>query len=414
MTLTYEVTLTIDGQGTVDVGEMLDRLEVTSGSMDGWQQPDPSSCYLSFLGSPTIGTLAQSPSWWLGRNIAVTVTPSDGTEKPVFYGRVYSVNSTPVDSTGQVLQIELGLQSPMADLGQYLVTSDQPAQTETVRLNALLDDARDVSWLEVGANITWDEVSGTTTWAQYTSDMPDFGWDLSTIHDLVAYTADNSSIDDVLTHMAMGTGSFFGDYLYMTAGAVEYLLWYTFAGNYADAASLTVDLETSAIFQELQTNLSLSNIYNYVEATNGVETRSFSVPSSIENYSLRKLEIETPFELVNDIDTLVANKATGRSEPIQSLSQVTIDYDLVTDARRIPYIGKNVIVDLTNVPANFGSDQTYIVRGMQLSVSYRHAEATWKIVPKSALAYFTAWWLLNRTDTWNTYATATTKWQDLT
>ena len=415
MTITYGVRLTVAGQGSVDIGDLLDSLQISSGSSDGWQQPDPASCQISFLGAPSLGTLAQSASWWLGRQLSIAVTPSDGSLVPVFYGRVFSVNSTPVDQNSDLLLIQLGLQSPMADLSQYIVTNNLPAQTETERLNALYDDARDVSWLEVGLNLAWDDIDPTITWAEYTSTMPGIGWDLATIHAMTAYTAENASIDNVFTEMAMGTGSFFGDRLFLNASnADQYQLYYTFADAYADSVDFTLDLETAVLFESIQSNMSLADIYNYVEATNGTDTRSFSAPGSIETYSLRKLLIDTPFSNVNDIDTLVANKAVGRSEPIQSLSSITVDYDLISDSKRIPYVGQKVIVNLTNVPASFGGDQVYIVRGMTLSVSYYHAEATWNVIPQQALAYFTTWYALNRTDTWNTYATALTKWSDLT
>ena len=415
MTITYEVTLDIDGLGSINVGQQLDNVTVTSGSNDGYSQPYPASCSLSFLGSPMSGTLDQSPSWWLGRRVGIRMTPSDGAEQPIFYGRVYQVNATPIDSGADELLIELMLQSPMADMTQYLVTTDQPAQTETVRLNALNDDAKDISWLEVALNITWDDVEVDRTWAQYIDqNMPSVAWDLGTIHDMIPYVADASNLVDVLTQMAMGTGSFFGDYVFLDTGVINYRLYYTFASNYSDVAVSSIDLQTSAVFEGMQSNMSLSDIYNYVEATNGTETRSFSVPSSIDAYSLRDLTIETGFSSPNDIDTLVANKATGRSTPTQCLSQVIIDYDIIADSKRINYVGKNKNINFTNVPANFGGDQPYTVRGMQLSVSYYHAEATWNVIPQSVLAYFTAWWLLNATDTWATYATATTKWSDLT
>jgi len=415
MTITYDVRLTVAGQGSVDIGDLLDSLQIRSGSADGWQQPDPASCFISFLGSPALGTLNQSPSWWLGRVVSIAVLPSDGTLATVFYGRVFSVNSSPVDQNADLLIIQLGLQSPMADLSQYLVTNNLPAQTETERLNALYDDGRDVSWLEVALNLAWNDIDPYLTWANYTTSMPAIGWDLATIHDMTAYTAENESIDTVLTEMAMGTGSFFGDWAYLSGTGVDtYTLYYTFADAYSEASDFALDLETSALFDGLEANMSLADIYNYVEATNGTDTRSFSAPGSITNFSLRKLLIDTPFSNVNDIDTLVANKAVGRSEPIQSLSSITVDYDIIADSKRIPYVGQRVIVDLTNVPASFGGDQTYIVRGMTLSVSYYHAEASWNIVPKSALAYFDTWYATNGTDTWNTYATALTEWQDLT
>ena len=415
MSVTYDITLQVENQGSTSIGQQLDSLVVASGSSDGFSQPSPATCSLSFIGSPSIGGLDQSPAWWLGRRVGILMTPSDGAEQPIFYGRVYGVNSSPISSTNDELLITLMLQSPMADMSQYLVTSNLPAQTETVRLNALNDDAKDISWLEVATNITWNDVEATRTWAQYIDqNMPSLSWDLNTIHDMIPYVADNSTFMDVLTELAMGTGSFIGDYLSMNASGINYLLWYTFAGNYSDIATSSIDLATSAIFDGLQSNMSLADIYNYVEATNGTETRSFSVPSSIESYSLRELSLNTQFSSPNDIDTLVANKATGQSNPVPSLSQVTIDYDVIADSKRINYVGKNKNINFTNVPANFGGDQPYTVRGMELSVSYYHAEATWNVVPQSVLAYFTAWWLLNATDTWATYATATTKWSDLT
>ena len=419
MTLTYSVSLAIEGLGTVDIGEQLNSLMVQSGSPDGFEQPAPSTCSLSFIGSPMTGTLDMTPNWWLGRYVGVMVTPSDGVKVPVFAGTVFTVNASPIDAACTTVQIDLQLQSPTADFSNYIVTTDRAAENEADRITGWFQDAEDISWLEVGTNVSWDEVDATKTWAQYVQNnlqppaISIYGYD----RPLLSYTADAERLDNVLQYYVTNNGGWLGEVLTMSLDE-------TFVNNqtiFYDPDTFTIssgfdlDIETCALFSELNVQGNLYNLYNYVSADNGIEVRSYEVQSSIDTHGLRDIELSSSLSATNDLDTLVTQKAIGRAEPIAALSQLTIDYDLMSpEYLRVWFGGQPVLRNFTNVPALFGGDQLYWILGMTLSVSYQHAESTWNVLPQSTVAYFDTWWSLNYTDTWNTYATALTKWSDLT
>lgn len=418
MTLTYAVTLEIEGQGTVDIGDQLNMLVVNSGSQDGFSLPDPSTCAISFLGSPMTGNIDMTPSWWLGRNIGVKVTPSDSTVSPVFYGKVYQVNATPVDSSCTTVQIDLALQAPSAEYTNYLITTDQPVQSEVTRLEAWFDDASNIAWEEVGANLSWDEVDLTKKWSDYyLPEIPSLT--ISTLGydpDVTAYTADSSTFADVLQGYILGNGGWICDYIDIgyTSNKVYFMTWFQDAALWSKPDGFPLDISTCAIFSDLSLNAQLMDIYNYVEATNGTDTSSYEVPASIASHGYRPLFINSTYVFQNDMDTLVSQKAIGRSQPQQALSHITLDYDVTPANRRAWFGGVPEQYDLTGVPSLFGGNQYYWRMGVTLSLSYFHAEAVWSVVPRSTLAYFDTWENQNYTDTWNTYATATTKWQDLT
>lgn len=414
MTITYNITLEIDGQGSVEIGDALDGLMITSGSSDGWEQPTAANCQIGFIGSPTLAGSDQTSAWWLGRRIGIKMTASDGTTKPIFYGRVYSVQMVPLDVNLQTVQISLGLQSPLAEYSGYLVTQDRPVEAQNLRLINLMKDARDIAWLEVGYNVQWQDVEATKTWNQYTSlEMPSMGTSDTDFTSMTAYTANNESLDNVMFQYAINNNGFFGDFIQLnsTTGKVEYLSYYTLPVFWGSTATLAIDMAAAALSTDIQSSLSLADIYNYVEATNGTETRSYEDSASVSQYGLRPLKLETDYELTNDIDTMVIQRATGRSQPRQALSSITIDYDVITDSKRLPFVGKPVVTNFTNIPAQFGGNQNYVVRGMTLTVNYYHAEATWQIVPQNMLDSYTSWYQVSSATIWTTYTTQT--WADI-
>jgi hypothetical protein len=420
MTLTYSVKLAIKDVGIVDIGDQLNLLTVTSGSSDGYDQPAPSTCAISFLGSPMLGTIDLTPNWWLGRYIGIMVTPSDGDLAGVFAGTVFSVQARPVDATCETVQIDLQLQSPVADYSNYIVTQDQVAQTEVERIDAWFADGEDVAWLEVGLNLQWEDVDLTKTWADYTNQnnlqppaFSIFGAD----RNLLPYVADESRLNDVLQFYVTNNGGWMGEILTVNASATSVNCQTIFydPDSFTNTAGADLDIAECAIFSEIGINSNLYNLFNYVEADNGVEVRSFEVPSSIDNHGLRDIQLSSSLSSTSDLDTLVTQKAIGRAEPVIGLSQLTIDYDLFDlPFRRIWFGGQPVLRYFSNVPSIFGGDKDYWVLGMTLSLTYQHAEATWNVIPQETLAYFDTWWSPSPTDTWNTYVTASTKWSDLT
>ena len=71
MTITYNITLEIDGQGSVEIGDALDGLMITSGSSDGWEQPTAANCQIGFIGHQPLLVLTKLP---LGGWVAVSAS----------------------------------------------------------------------------------------------------------------------------------------------------------------------------------------------------------------------------------------------------------------------------------------------------------------------------------------------------
>lgn len=417
MTTYYQVILYVDGQNGIDLGDQLDTLTIMSGSSDGWEQPSAASCQISFLGLPIQNGATLSPSWWLGRNIGIAVSASGTIPKGMFYGRVINVTATPQDSSAETVMISLSLQSKMGDLQNYLITNDRAIETETARAAGLVSDGLATSWAEAASNLTWDIVGPTTTWATYNaSSNINFSQAGTSTKSMVAYVNNNASIDNVMFDFAVGENGFFGERIAysLTAPNFTYFLHYTQSSQWSNVPSVTVDLATCAISDELSTNISIADIYNYFSADNGVITRSFENPTSVASYGLRPFNLSTQFSSGNDIDTMLAQRSAGRSVPQQSLTSVTIDYDLLDFTKHLYFIGLINPISFTNIPALYGGDQIYFVRGCELTMSYLHAEAKWMLTPQEQLAYYQSWALVDPAAIWTSYATATTKWQDLT
>ena len=293
-----------------------------------------------------------TPNWWLGRYVGVMVTPSDGVKTPVFAGTVFTVNASPVDAECTTVIIDLQLQSPAAHFSNYLVTTNRIAEDEADRIVGWFQDAEDISWLEVGTNVSWDEVEATKTWAQYvqnklqTPAISIFGFD----RPLLAYTADAQRLDDVLQYYVTNNGGWLGEVLTMNTSETfvnNQTIFYD-PDSFTSTSGFTQDITTMAIFSELNMQGNLYNLYNYVQADNGIEIRSYEVQSSIDTHGLRDIELTSSLSATNDLDTLVTQKAIARAEPILGLSKLTIDYDLVTpEFYRIWFGGQPVLRNFT-------------------------------------------------------------------
>jgi hypothetical protein len=69
------------------------------------------------------------------------------------------------------------------------------------------------------------------------------------------------------------------------------------------------------------------------------------------------------------------------------LQSLTIDLDALTHTtgewQNFYKSTKPVRLPLTNIPDAYGGDHTYMVRGVQLNLTQKHAEATLLVVPST-------------------------------
>jgi hypothetical protein len=102
--------------------------------------------------------------------------------------------------------------------------------------------------------------------------------------------------------------------------------------------------------------------------------RSFDAGVSYENLAADRLIVLQ--------DIINAYKA-----PNKYLQSLTIDLDALTHVagewQNFYKSTKPVRLPLTNIPAAYGGNHTYLVRGIQLNLTNKHAEATLLVVPST-------------------------------
>jgi len=406
--MNYQVTLTIDGQGSLTIGEQLNLLTISAGSGDGMDVPQPSQLTAAFL----IDSTDQAGPFWLGRQIQVAITPTGQAAFDVFWGSVDTINVQAVNSQGTAAIVSLTATSQMAKLQNTQVGGDGfTAQDEYFRALELRNEIAYCQWQDVPVGLMWNDLDPVTTWAGFDATldrMSFFPYGYGGFN-LEAYSDGATDALSFIQSWITGTGAWVFD---EPDGSTTYFVAYD---DWSSVSPITLDVSSCALWDSLELNNDISNIYTNITFANSTISASYSNFNQLSAYGDRSVTIQSQCSDSNDLQTLATSRGVALSAPQSALNTITIDLDLVsyTNQKKMMRFEGPTFWELTNVPAIFGGNQTYWQAGLNLQLTYYHAEVDLTLTPDSVRRGLTQWSEVQFQWLWNTYLTATTTWQQV-
>lgn len=303
-----------------------------------------------------------------------------------FYGTVTDVTqSITYWSNGKgLIDYTITAMGPLLRLQRYYVNTAFAKQYEGDRIYSICS--------LVGANTSLIETPGSYEVAAVTSAYgPGLGY---------AQTAAQS-----------GMGILYEDY--------DKVRYETYATRSARSIAFTLD-GTKVEAMGLVSNTSTADIVNRVSVTYGT-----SAASSTEYVDTNSQTLYGPLtgvratELHNltDANTQAQQLLKARAYPYPQVTQVVINLEnpnLTLNNRGnllLVRVGQRCKI---TVPRALGNDIDGFIEGYTWSYQNRQRILTLNISSYTQNVPYTVWYNVNAADTWNTYATATTKWSDIT
>lgn len=416
---TYNVTLTADGFPSVSLGSMLNQLTLTSGSRDGIEQPNPSNLSITFLGSPSLSGTTYPASWWLGKAITVTIAPSDTTDYIYWTGYVAVANVQAEDTAGNTVTVSLTAYSGMQTMQRDMIDLTLvPPVTGTVveRIIQAEADSTQLAWLEFDGTTSWGLIPSTYKWSTIDTIRPhfDFQYDATGITSpLNPYTSPyGAGLTNFLDYMQAFASSCNSWFYEIAKNGTHRAFWQIWRKDTA-VTPTTLDLTTCVTSQSLRADIDVSRLINeftFVQSNDNTTTTIGDI-ASIQQYGYRPLT----YTLENIYSANLGQNILYRySQPYTALSSLEIIIDQLPASEKINFMfaGANNRYAFTGIPSTFGGNGTYELRGSNLNLSYETAVATVTVVPNKFWILYTAWWAVG-SNPWSTYATASTKWQDI-
>ena len=393
MPTSYTTSVSISGvaPGT-DIGSQLDSLEIISGSTSPYELPQPPSARASFLGLPVVLGMTMTPDWWIGKKVTFTITPQGATGTVSWAGIVqgYSVSPVQTSSADQIIELDLLGQTSRLSTeliqGAIVGSAFSPGSWSTFD-DGLNNQLAKTSWDEVPNGMTWDKAAGT--WDTFTNNISGLTFANDNIGASTSgtfYLADFTGQDVLSTITTIWAnklkGWFWFDDTTITFNAPAS---YT---NYTQITSL--DATSCILWSSLTANQSYGNILNNATMTdyNAANSYAFLDSNSYNTNGNRYQDFGACYESSGaDILQAVTDKVNAYKAANKYLQSFTVDLDAMTHVagewQNFYKSTKPVRLPITNIPAAYGGNHTYMVRGVQLNLTNKHAEATLIVVPST-------------------------------
>jgi hypothetical protein len=163
------------------------------------------------------------------------------------------------------------------------------------------------------------------------------------------------------------------------------------ASSYTNYSAITsLNAESCVLWSTLQSGQSLSNVVNsgIIANDDATDYQYYFDSSSYNTYGPRTLDVGVSWDdSASTRKTIISNKVKAYKQPNKYLQSLTIDLDALTHVtgewQNFYKSTKPVRLPLTNIPDAYGGDHTYMVRGVQLNLTQKHAEATLLVVPST-------------------------------
>ena len=390
MPTSYTTTVTVTGYTSgVTYGSQLDRLEIVSGSTSPYELPQPPSARASFLGLPTVYGLTQTPDWWIGKEVTFTIAPQGATGTVTWTGIVQGYSCSPVQTTSTDQIVELDLLGATSRLsteilqGALSYTGGVPFWSTFV--STLNGQIAKEAWNEAPVGLTWAKADGT--WSTYTNNKSGLTFANDSVLGITNIYGQDFTGEDILSFLT-------------TVWANKYHGWFWFDDktitlnaptNYTNYTQITsLDATSCVLWSTLGSSQSFSNIINsaLIDDGSGGDS-SFIDETSYDMYGYRFQDFGTSWENTSVYTPLqvITDKVNAYKQPNKYLQSLTIDLDVLTHVagewQNFYKSTKPVRLPLTNIPAAYGGNHTYMVRGVQLNLTQKHAEATLLVVPST-------------------------------
>lgn len=385
-------------------------LTVESGRRDIYQQAIAGYCNLSILNvndEPIVASINSS--------ITVYVQNSTGTPVAIFGGSITDIITTVERSNADILvqSVNLTALGALSRLPKVLVDGVLSKDFDGNQILEVLDGILYGAWNQVPAALTWATYDASTTWANAensgvgTIDTPG-NYELA---------ARSSNVTDAYSLVAALATSGLG-YIYEDAqGRIGYADS-THRGQYLSANGY-VDLSANEAYSSgLQTSTRSGDVRNVVTITykNGAQVTD-DEPTSIATYGSLAQNIVTSLENAGDATTQAAFYLALRAYPRSNFE--SIRYPLgspnVDNSDRDSLIGvfMGMPVNISDLPANMGSNFQGFVEGWRFSAGYNRLDVDLYITPIAYSLDAFRWNDVPASEAWNTLSPTLT-WLEAT
>lgn len=391
MPTSYTTAVSVLGfVGGYTYGSQLDSLEIVSGSTSPYELPQPPSGRASFIGLPTYLGVTQTPEWWLGKEVTFTITPQGATGTVTWTGIVQNYSCSPVQTTSTDQIVELDLLGKTSRLSTEVIQNDwviAGAPNWTYFATFMNSELSKVSWADVPSGLWWSKATGT--WASFTNNNEGLTFANDTITasgtpsagtNVMPKTDMLSALTQIWSNRYKGWFWFDSDTITLNSPSS-----YT---NYTQITSL--DATDCVLWSSLGTQQGFGNIINNatIEDQNGANTQAFLDSTSYYAYGYRNLDCGNSWESLSATRlSVITDKVNAYKQPNKYLQAITVNLDELTHVtgewQNFYKSTKPVRLPITNIPSAYGGNHTYMVRGVQLNLTNKHAEATLLLVPST-------------------------------
>lgn len=392
MPTSYTTTVAVTGYAGANFGSQLDSLEIITGSTSPYELPQPPSARASFLGLPVVSGVTQTPDWWVGKKLTFTITPQGATGTVTWAGIVQGYLVSPVQTTSTDQIVELDLLGQTSRLSTEIMNDFNMGVGLNYWINldnVLNDQLAKTTWDEVPVGLTWDNAVGT--WDTFTNNKSGLSFTWDTISSGDAMTVDTvfcagqdmlSFITSTMSNKLNGWMWFDDTTITLNGPSTGYL-------NYTQITSL--DATSCILWSSLSASQGFGDIINSASVTDNQATPvtyDYMDGTSYDSYGYRYQDFGLSLEeYSSDLNQLITNKVNAYKQPNKYLQSFTVNLDTLTHVtgewQNYYKSTKPVRLPITNIPAAYGGNHTYMVRGVQLNLTNKHAEATLIVVPST-------------------------------
>ena len=370
--------------------------------MSPLDQPVPTVARFTTLGIPQTATGIYDLPSYIGAGVSIAATKGDR----IWFLTITDVSTTNVTHDASLQLVEFTAMDTSQQYANAIVGWDDfPAETEAERIARINDLAGAMVWEQLPSDMPWEDLQiggwlPDVTWQHFGEvDVPTIYVD-GTGYDLETRDAQPVSILELVSEMARTSSGFWESCrTYRTRESLVSATFDPFAvGAYALSYGMTTDL-------------SVVNVYNSITYSNSTTSATSTNGASVSRYGQRPLNMITSLANLSDLQELAAIKSLALADIKQQLTSITLD--LASMSRTTAdYVAGRTFLDLTEIPAQYGGDDQYLVRGRRWVWGTNTGLLELVLLNRNYFDPLTEWVNLSA-DTWNTYATPTTKWSDV-